>query len=60
MRFWNFQVLQETEEVMEAIWLALDVPPTLTLPRKGGGKFLEGEKSAEAVDLGFLGDLSEG
>lgn len=41
LRFWDNQVLKETESVKEVIYRALsgqlDVPPTLILPRKGGG-----------------------
>jgi very-short-patch-repair endonuclease len=41
LRFWNIQVLQEIEDVLEAIWLALGVEkpsgPHPALPREGGG-----------------------
>jgi very-short-patch-repair endonuclease len=38
LRFWNHEVIEDTDTVMEAIWLALQMPPTLTLPHKGGGE----------------------
>jgi len=40
LRFWNNQVLKEMEAVEEVIMDALtrrSLPPTLVLPRKGGG-----------------------
>jgi NAD(P)-dependent dehydrogenase (short-subunit alcohol dehydrogenase family)/very-short-patch-repair endonuclease len=37
LRFWNNEVLQNLNDVLETIRNALS-PPTLTLPRKGGGK----------------------
>ena len=39
MRFWNDQVLRETDAVQEAIFLAVQatIAPTLTLPQNGGG-----------------------
>ena len=38
LRFWNTEVLQETEAVWETIRAALqDEPPSSILPRKGGG-----------------------
>jgi len=39
LRFWNTEVLREPIAVQEAIRAALedDRPPTLILPRKGGG-----------------------
>ena len=39
LRFWNPDVLAETDAVVETIWLALSdrVPPTPALPLKGGG-----------------------
>jgi len=37
LRFWNNEVLKNTEGVLETILTSL-CPPTLTLPRKGGGK----------------------
>ena len=37
LRFWNHDVIEDTDTVLEAIWLALQMPPTLTLPHKGGG-----------------------
>jgi very-short-patch-repair endonuclease len=39
LRFWNHDVLQETDVVNEMIRGALlEATPTLTLPHKGGGK----------------------
>lgn len=41
LRFWNTEVLQETQAVQEAIRAALDdgdCPPTSILPHKGGGE----------------------
>ena len=35
IRFWDNDVLVETDAVLEAIRQELKVPPTLTLPRKG-------------------------
>ncbi len=29
MRFWNYQVFEESDDVMEAIWNALNVVPSL-------------------------------
>jgi hypothetical protein len=29
--------VEDADMVMEAIWLALQIPPTLTLPHEGGG-----------------------
>jgi very-short-patch-repair endonuclease len=43
LRFWDNQVLKETDAVKEMIMEALDqlvLPPTLILPHKGGGGFL--------------------
>ena len=37
IRFWNNQVLTETQPVLESIALALGRPLSLTLPRKGEG-----------------------
>ncbi|MEX2287565.1 MAG: endonuclease domain-containing protein [Planctomycetaceae bacterium] len=45
IRFWNHEVYEDLEPVLEAIWNALKVrsvthaskPPTPTLPREGGG-----------------------
>jgi very-short-patch-repair endonuclease len=37
LRFWNNDVLSNTEGVVLAIHEALLVPPTPSLPRKGGG-----------------------
>ena len=37
LRFWNHEVVEDADMVMEAIWLALQMPPTLTLPHEGGG-----------------------
>jgi very-short-patch-repair endonuclease len=37
LRFWNHEVIEDADMMMEAIWLALQMPPTLTLPHKGGG-----------------------
>lgn len=37
MRFWNNEVLQNLEGVLTVIIGQLQSPPTLTLPRKGGG-----------------------
>jgi very-short-patch-repair endonuclease len=36
LRFWNHEVVEDADMVMEAIWLALQMPPTLTLPHMGG------------------------
>ena len=36
LRFWNHQVFDDLESVLETIWLAVQ-PPTLTLPHKEGG-----------------------
>jgi very-short-patch-repair endonuclease len=40
IRFWNHEVMTEIEAVKKTIWDVLHskAPPTLTLPRKGGGK----------------------
>jgi very-short-patch-repair endonuclease len=40
LRFWNNEVLQEVEAVKKVIGSALcgEQPPSLILPRKGGGK----------------------
>ena len=38
LRFWNNEVLQETDAVVEAIVQALKSTPTPPLPRKGGGR----------------------
>ena len=37
IRFWNHEVMQNTDAVVEEI--ARKLPPTLVLPRKGGGKW---------------------
>ena len=37
LRFWNHEVIEDSDMVMEAIWLALQMPPTLALPHEGGG-----------------------
>jgi len=40
LRFWNSEVLQDTQAVQETIRAALDAsdcPPSSVLPRKGGG-----------------------
>ena len=37
LRFWNHEILGNTDGVVEAIYGALTNPPTPTLPRKGGG-----------------------
>ncbi|MFI5457696.1 MAG: DUF559 domain-containing protein, partial [Isosphaerales bacterium] len=37
LRFWNHEVFEDLDPILEAIWLALRAPPTLTLPHKGGG-----------------------
>jgi very-short-patch-repair endonuclease len=39
LRFWNHEVVEDADMVMEAIWLALQMPPTLTLPHEGGRGF---------------------
>jgi very-short-patch-repair endonuclease len=36
LRFWNHEILEDADMVMEAIWLALQMPPTLTLTRGEG------------------------
>jgi very-short-patch-repair endonuclease len=38
IRFWDNQVLTQPESVLQAIFNALDVPPTLARPLRGGGK----------------------
>ena len=38
LRFWNGDVLRESEDVLELIRLALIDPPSPTLPRKQGGR----------------------
>jgi very-short-patch-repair endonuclease len=38
LRFWNHEMIEDSDMVMEAIWLALQMPPTLALPHEGGGK----------------------
>ena len=38
LRFWNNDVLRETDTVVEVIVQALKNTPTPTLPRKGGGR----------------------
>src|SRR5207253_3176471 len=51
LRFWNGQVLKETDSVVETIWIALEwirehglrsgchlIPLSPTLPRQGGGR----------------------
>ena len=38
LRFWDTEVLQETDGVLDGIRAAIVRPPTLTLPHKGGGK----------------------
>jgi very-short-patch-repair endonuclease len=35
LRFWNHEVVEDADMVMEAIWPALQRPPTLTLPHEG-------------------------
>ena len=37
LRFWNNDVLQNIDGVLQTIRLALQTPPTPTLPHKGGG-----------------------
>ena len=37
LRFWNHQVLQAPDAVVEAVWRAIESPPTSVLPHKGGG-----------------------
>jgi len=37
LRFWNHEILGNTDGVLEAIYSALALPPAPTLPRKGGG-----------------------
>ena len=41
LRFWNHELIEDADMVMEAIWLALQMPPTLTLPHEGGGDLAE-------------------
>ncbi len=38
LRFWDNDVLRETDAVVEAIVQALKNTPTPSLPRKGGGR----------------------
>jgi len=38
LRFWDNDVLLQTDEVVEAIVQALKSTPTPALPRKGGGR----------------------
>jgi very-short-patch-repair endonuclease len=38
IRFWDNDVLLQTDDVLEAIRQALRVPPIPTLPLKGGGR----------------------
>jgi very-short-patch-repair endonuclease len=40
LRYWNNDVLLNTDGVTEDIATALAIPPTPTLPRKGGGSAL--------------------
>ncbi|HEX3448307.1 MAG TPA: endonuclease domain-containing protein [Isosphaeraceae bacterium] len=42
IRFWNHEFIEDSDMVMEAIWLALQRPPTLALPHEGGGNFKGG------------------
>jgi very-short-patch-repair endonuclease len=37
LRFWNHEFIEDTDMVMEAISLALQIPPTLSLPHEVGG-----------------------
>ena len=44
-RFWNFQIFEERNEVLETIWNALrDVPPTQPSPTEGGGSQRRGRR----------------
>jgi very-short-patch-repair endonuclease len=43
LRFWNREFIEDADMVMEAIWLALQMPPTLALPHEGGGKSCRGD-----------------
>jgi very-short-patch-repair endonuclease len=45
LRFWNHEFIEDSDMVMEAIWLALQRPPTLALPHEGGGNYLMLSKS---------------
>jgi hypothetical protein len=36
LRFWDHEVLRQIDDVKQAIWTALNEPPSLVLPRKGG------------------------
>jgi very-short-patch-repair endonuclease len=38
LRFWNHEVLTQTDHVKEMIWSALDEPPPFSSPACGGGK----------------------
>ncbi len=42
LRFWNNDVLSNTDGVIATIWDALLVPPSPALPRKGGGSKIQG------------------
>jgi very-short-patch-repair endonuclease len=37
VRYWDHDVLRDLEVVLESIWLALQQPPTLPSPTRGGG-----------------------
>ena len=41
LRFWNNDVLENVDGVIERIFEKLKVPPSLVLPRKGEGKRLK-------------------
>jgi very-short-patch-repair endonuclease len=53
LRFWNHEFIEDSDMVMEAIWLALQRPPTLALPHEGGGNLGGGAPRERPVTLGL-------
>ena len=47
LRFWDNDVLQQTDSVLESIRVALLEAPTLPSPASGGGRFTRGERGKE-------------
>ena len=55
LRFWNNQVLQETDAVVDAIWAALQNKRTLVLPHPHPNPPLEGEGVSDDERLNETG-----
>ena len=48
LRFWNNDVLENIDGVMEVILKTCKAPPTSILPRKGEGRIRETKHSAQS------------